>query len=161
MDWGPLSAALAAALNQPSTDAHMLALDEALDREIEELDSVLLRLTTLRLLMAAGKHEMVDRAIQELEASMACFEAAESVALSTLSAGGYADISAATSVLAPEDRARLERRAATLRRLHRDVRVAMASTGAAAERAIRSAAQQFQGSDLIPQRRNNPFLTND
>ena len=139
----------------------MLALDEALDREIEELDSVLLRLTTLRLLMAAGKHEMVDRAISELEGSMACFEAAESAALTSLSEKGHSDLSSATSTLAPEERAKVERRAAKLRRLHRDVRVAMASTGAAAERAIRSAALQFEGLELVPQRRNNPFLTSD
>lgn len=139
----------------------MYQLDEALDRQIRELDTVLLRLTTLRLLMATGKHRMVDRAAEELEDSMSSFEAAEEDAFGLLQAAGFSTLEDAAASRAADERPALERRASRLRSLHRDVRVALASTGAAAERSVRLAAQQL-GGPTVPMPRmqaSNPFFT--
>ena len=87
----------------------MHALDDALDREIDQLDTVLLRLTTLRLLMAAGKHHMVDRAVRDLEGSMALFEDAEAGARSALTSHGFESITEASEAAEAAARLRLER----------------------------------------------------
>lgn len=142
----------------------MYQLDEALDREINELETVLLRLTTLRLLMAAGKHRLVDRAAAELEAAMDSFEHAEEALVDVLDGAGFDSLETAVAARDVDGRPVLEQRAGLLRSLHRDVRVALATTGAAAERAAAVAANQLDGLATMPtarRRSTNPFFTED
>jgi hypothetical protein len=135
-------------------------LDEALATEQRELDTVLLRLTTLRLLLATGKHRLVDRAISELQQAMTDFERAESASVDVLQSEGHETVSEAVTNIDEAARMGLTRRASQLRALHREVRVAMASTATATERALRQSAGVL---DLDPavrsQRRSNPFFT--
>ena len=140
----------------------MHQLNDALDSEIQELDTVLLRLTTLRLLMAAGKHQMVERSVVELDDAMSAFEVSEREAVDLLRAHGYETLSEAAGERPPAERGPMEGRAARLKALHREVRVALATTGAAAERALRSATDHLDGAPqptLVTHR--HPFLTGD
>ncbi|MFV2040278.1 MAG: hypothetical protein ACC660_08540 [Acidimicrobiales bacterium] len=141
----------------------MQQFNDALDVEIHELDTVLLRLTTLRLLMATGKHGLVDRAVDELGQSMEAFEAAERRAIGALDDCGFQTIDEAAAAQEVDVRVGLERRAATLRARHRDVRVALATTGAAAERSLRQAAQHISGDVAARPLAHNrhPFLTGE
>ena len=138
----------------------MHRLDDALANEQRELDTVLLRLTTLRLLLASGKHRMVDQAIEELEAAMVAFEAAEAHSLAVLREAGHATVSEATVDADDETQVGLERRCAELRALHREVRVAMASTASATERSLRRAATVIDlADDVTPRRTDTRFFT--
>lgn len=122
----------------------MHRLDHALENEIAELDTVLLRLTTLRLLMAAGRHRMIDRAVAELEDAFGEFEAAERRTRDSLDESGLETIDEAADRSGDELlRARLQDQRAQLRTLHRDVRVALSSTGAAASRSLKLATDQL------------------
>jgi hypothetical protein len=130
----------------------MQRLDDALANEQRELDAVLLRLTTLRVLMASGQHRLVDLALAELDEAMAGFEAAEEASVALLASEGHDTISSAVVLVDdPELKTRLYRRAAQLRTMHRELRVAMASTAAATERSMREAAAVIDLAE--PQRR--------
>lgn len=146
----------------PDWNDRMHQLDEALDREIDTLDTVFLRLTTMRLLLAAGKDRLIDRAAAELETAMEAFEAAEEHVVSILADAGHQTLSDAAVASEPAERARLERCTSILHGLHREVRVALSTTGAAAERSLHTALLQLDtGSEgSAPRvRANNPFLT--
>ncbi len=136
----------------------MSELDDALDHEIRELETVLLRLTTLRLLMASGKHGLVDRAAAELEGAMAGYEAAERVTRERLARDGVESLREVAD-RCPEAAPELERRAGALHAIARDVRVAMATTAAAAERSLQAAHRQAPG-PAVPAlaRSRHPFV---
>lgn len=136
-------------------------LDEALAREQRELDTVLLRLTTLRVLLASGKHRLVDRALEDLQDAMAGFEAAEAQSVAVLHSDGHETVSDAAEGLDDDHRDAVARRTAELRALHREVRIALASTATATERALRASAAVLE-IDLAQHsghRRSTPFFT--
>jgi len=138
----------------------MQQLDHALDREIHEMDTVLLRLTTLRLLMATGQHQMVELAVSELDSSMEAFRQVEGEVMGSLADDGFRTLTEAAA--GQTDQAGgTEARIETLRSRHRDLRVALASTGAAAERSVRMAADDLSGLLRVDAPANNrhPFLT--
>lgn len=138
----------------------MNRLDDALAKEQQELDTVLLRLTTLRLLLATGKHRLVDRAIAELQDAMVDFEAAEQHSVAVLHDGGHQTVADAAAALDDIDRDGLIRRSSDLRALHREVRVALASTATATERSLRqSVAALGLETKLGRARKSHPFFT--
>lgn len=139
----------------------MQQFNDAIDAEIHELDTALMRLTTLRLLMATGKHALVDRAVDELGQSMEAFDTAEQRAVGALEDSGFKTVDEAAEAQEVDLRVALERRAATLRERHRDVRVALATTGAAAERSLLQAAEHLPGASVAsrPARNQHPFIT--
>ncbi len=125
----------------------MIQLDDALDREIHELETVLLRLTTVRLLMAAGKHGLVERAAIELERAMDGYESAERATAERLAAAGVASL-VELADRDPDVAHDIERRAGQLRAIGRDVQVALATTATVADRSLDLARQHLPDADL-------------
>jgi hypothetical protein len=138
----------------------MNRLDDALAKEQQELDTVLLRLTTLRLLLATGKHRLVDAAIAELQEAMADFEAAEQESVAVLHDCGHDTVADAAAELDDIARDGLVRRSSDLRALHREVRVALASTATATERSLRQSVSTLGLDTKLGQaRKSHPFFT--
>jgi len=138
----------------------MQQLEYELDREIHEMDTVLLRLTTLRLLMAAGQHQLVDLAVSELDHSMRAFQQVEGEVMGSLADAGYRTLAEAAAGQ-PDQGGGTQARMEILRSRHSELRVALASTGAAAERSVRMAADDLAGMVQVEAPANNrhPFLT--
>ncbi len=123
----------------------MSHLADALDNQLDELDLVLLRLTTVRLLMAAGKHHMVDRSLAELEAAFADFERSQSQVAHLVQTAGHANLADAIAAADRADVPLLERRAGRIKTLERDIRTAMAATSAAAAAGLREVTVDISG----------------
>ncbi len=137
----------------------MQQLDHALDGEILEIDMALLRLTTLRVLMAGGNHQLVDLAVTELSAAMQAMEQAGGEITIRLADAGYDTLDEAIADNGHESG--LRTRTATARSLHRELRVALATTEAAAEQSIRLAAEGLgELAPISPAASNrHPFLS--
>ncbi len=139
----------------------MQQLTEVLDHEISTLDTVLLRVTTLRLLLAAGKHEMVLQSLEELDDSVAGFEEAARRSQQALLDAGFSSFLEAKAALDVRERVDIDRRLAAATGRRRDVRVALAATGGIAERAIKNAQEHLPGA-TAPENgthRRHPFMT--
>lgn len=137
----------------------MPKLNEALAAQIDDLDLVLLRLTTLRLLMAAGQHRMTTRALQELEEAFVVFDTSQATIAEILTVEGRASLDDAIGAAGSVEGPALQRLAARSHARQRDARVALSSTGAAAALALRSTTVDLSDpSRDLPQAKHG-FLT--
>lgn len=152
-----------AADHAADVDLSVAALEAAIDREVEALDLVLLRLSTLRLLMAAGRHRMVPTALSDLEVSFDAFEQVADQCRRTLLQAGHATFEDAIEARAEDRRLVLIARVAALRTGHRDLRGAVSATAGSARTALRqTAAADPDGALALPLvSAGHPFLTGE
>lgn len=111
-----------------------------LDEQIDTVELLLLRLTTVRLLMASGQHDLVARGIDDVETAFAHFDVSLAAGTDLLDATGHDSLA---DVIAGSDgdiAAELERRSSRLRTLERDLRVLISSTANAARAGIEAGA---------------------
>lgn len=139
----------------------MMQLTEVLDHEIRTLDAVLLRLTAVRVLLASGAHDDVPEGLEELDAAVSVFEAAAHDTRRQLLAIGHTSFAELIDVLDQRQRADIEERLLVVTARQRDVRVALASAAAGAERALRNAADHLPAdvSTPTPTGHRHPFFT--
>ncbi len=139
----------------------MAQLTEVLDNQLDELDLVMLRLTTVRLLMAAGKHQMIDRSVAELEDAFGSFERSQAQLGEIIRLGGHESLAEAIAAAGDDHAPVLERQVSRVRALERDLRMAMAATNAAAEAGLREVTVDVSGDQPVVERSGpgHRFLT--
>lgn len=139
----------------------MAQLTKALDDQLDELDLVMMRLTTVRLLMAAGKHHMIDRAVTEMEEAFAAFGRANDIVGEIVRTQGHTSLTEAIAAAGADEGPVLERQLARVRGLERDLRMALAATNAAAEAGLRQVTVDVSGDQPIVERTGagHRFLT--
>jgi len=117
----------------------MHQLNKALESETQELDTILLRLTVIRLLLAAGRPHMTSKGLEDLDVAVEAFDRAHAGVDAFLRENGHPTVEEAALGLDIDGRALAHRQLANLRTLHREVRVALSSTGTAAKRSLDNA----------------------
>lgn len=114
----------------------MNALAASLRHELQGLETVLHRLTTLRLMMATGTQRSIERAATELDEALAALGAAESARIEALRRHGFAAVTDAISASDEPLRSDLALTRTRLARTHQEVLGAAQATSTMASRSL-------------------------
>jgi hypothetical protein len=111
-----------------------------LDEQIDTVELLLLRLTTVRLLMASGQHQLVARGLEDVETAFAHFDVTLTAGTDLLRATGHDSLQDAIAGCDGDLAAELEQRGSRLRALERDLHVLISSTANAAQAGLEAGA---------------------
>lgn len=114
----------------------MNALAEAMRTELHGLETLLHRLTTLRLMMATGKQRSIERAAAELEIALDELTRAETARNAELGRVGFTRLADAVAVSDEPLRSDLTLTGGRLQQAQHEVRVAASATSSMASRSL-------------------------
>jgi hypothetical protein len=114
----------------------MNALADSLRHELQGLETVLHRLTTLRVMMATGTQRSIERAATELDEALAALGLAETARIEALRHGGFAAVSDAIAASDEPLRSDLTLTRTRLERTQQEVRGAALATSTLASRSL-------------------------
>ena len=114
----------------------MNPLADSLRRELQGLETVLHRLTTLRLMMATGTQRSIERAASELDEALVVLGVAESTRVEALRHHGFAAVADAIAASEEPLRSDLTLTRTRLERTRREVRGAALATSTPASRSL-------------------------
>jgi len=114
----------------------MNELADALKHELQGLEILLHRMTTLRLMMATGTQRSIERAAGELDEALAALNVAESARAAELSRAGFTDVAQAIDASDEPLRSDLTLTRTRLQRTHQEVLGAASATSSMASRSL-------------------------
>jgi hypothetical protein len=114
----------------------MNTLADSLRHELQGLETVLHRLTTLRLMMATGTQRSIERAVTELDDALVALGAAETARTEALRGHGFAAVSDAIAASEEPLRSDLALTRTRLARTHQEVLGAAQATSTLASRSL-------------------------
>lgn len=129
----------------------MHALAEAMRTELQDLEILLHRLTTLRLVMATGTQRSIERAAVELDEALRTLGDAETARTAALHRFGHTSMGAAIEQCEEPLRSDLALTRSRLERTHNEVLGAARATSAMASRSLAHITEAIQslGADRV------------